>query len=180
MKKQFLTSIGGASLAILILAVFAQVWAAAVNKASQSLQNEHLVGSWVTSVKGTSEPESITITTHKPLGPVPGTFVTSGAFADSGILVTESRVVSALPSPFGVVTHLLLRFDGQQGSFWMRTQIIETVTDDEHIFANDGVWVIVDGTGTYSTLRGTGDMEGTVDDVANLITRTYTGLVHFR
>ena len=127
-----------------------------------------------------AERESVTISTQKPLGPVPGTFTTSGAFVDSGILVTDSRVVSAIRSPFGVVTHLLLRLEGQQGTFWLRAQVIETVTDDEHIFANAGIWSIVDGTGAYSTLHGTGDMEGTVDDAANLITRVFIGLVHAR
>jgi hypothetical protein len=127
-----------------------------------------------------SEQLSIVISTQKPLGPVPGTFSTAGAFVDSGTLITEQRNVSALPSPFGVVTHLVLRFDGAQGSFTMRTQIIETVTDDPNVFANSGVWVIFDGTGAYTHLQGTGDMEGTVDDAANLITRIYAGLVHFR
>lgn len=126
-----------------------------------------------------SEQLSIVISTQKPLGPVPGTFSTAGAFVESGTLVTERRDVSALPSPFGVVTHLVLRFDGQHGSFSMRTQIIETVTDDPNVFANNGVWVIFNGTGAYADLQGTGDMEGTVDDAANLITRIYTGSVHF-
>jgi hypothetical protein len=127
-----------------------------------------------------SEQLPIVISAQKPLGPVPGTFSTAGAFVDSGTLVTQQRNVSALPSPFGVVNHLVLQFDGQQGSFTMRAQDIETVTDDPDVFADTGVWVILNGTGAYADLRGTGDMEGTVDDAANLITRIYTGLVHFR
>jgi|SRR5688572_29973338 len=121
--------------------------------------------------------ETLIISTQKPLGPVPGTFTTSGAFVETGVVVTEQRIVSAIPSPFGVVTHLVLLFEGQQGTFRIRTEIIETVTDDEHIFANNGTWVIVGGTGAYSALRGTGEIEGTVDDEANLITRVFTGLV---
>ena len=62
----------------------------------------------------------------------------------------------------------------------MRAQIIETVTDNPNVFADTGVWVILNGTGAYANLQGTGDMEGTVDDATNLITRIYTGLVHFR
>ena len=127
-----------------------------------------------------SQREILVINTTKPLGPVPGQFSTSGAFSDAGVLVTEQRIVSAVPSPFGVVTHLMLRFDGQYGTFTLRTQIIETVTDDPAIFANEGTWVVVDGTGAYATLYGTGEVEGTVDDAANLITRDYTGLVHFK
>src|SRR5262249_37738022 len=133
----------------------------------------------LTCAAAASEKEAITISTLKPLGPALGTFSTIGAFSDFGILVTVDRNVSALPSPFGVVTHLVLRFEGQQGTFTIRTQIKETVTENENIFFNEGSWVIVDGTGAYSTLQGTGDMEGTVNDVANLITRIFTGLVHF-
>ena len=85
------------------------------------------------------------ISTQKAFGPVPGTFSTSGAFADYGTLITEHRTTSAIPSPFGVVTHLVLLFEGQQGTFTLRTQIIETVTNDPNIFADDGVWVIISG-----------------------------------
>lgn len=128
---------------------------------------------------GAAPPElaAITISTEKPLGPALGTFSTSGAFADSGVLVTESRLVSGIGAPFGVVAHLVLRFEGALGTFTIRTQIIETFAADDPIALNTGVWVIVDGTGAYSTLHGTGDMVGTVDDEANLITRIYTGIV---
>ena len=126
-----------------------------------------------------SENAAITISTAKPLGPALGTFSTVGAFADFGILVTVDRNVSALPAPFGVVTHLVLRLEGQQGTFTIRTQIRESATEDPNIFFNQGVWVIVEGTGAYSTLRGTGNMQGTVNDAENLISRFYTGLVHF-
>ena len=124
--------------------------------------------------------ETLVISTEKPLGPVPGTFSTSGAFVDNGILVTQQRIVSALPAPFGVVTHLVLLFEGQQGTFTIRAEIKETLTGDEHIFANEGTWVVLGGTGAYSTLHGAGHMEGTVDDSVNLITRIYTGLVFFK
>ena len=123
--------------------------------------------------------ETLVITTEKPLGPVPGTFSTSGAFVDNGVLVTQWRLVSALPAPFGVVTHLVLLFEGQQGTFTVRTEIRETLTGDEHIFANEGTWVFLGGTGAYATLRGTGRMQGTVDDSVNLITRIYTGQAFF-
>src|SRR5262245_44884889 len=122
---------------------------------------------------------AITIGTEKPLGPALGTFSTFGAFSDSGILVTESRVVSAIRSPFGLVSHLVLNFEGALGTFTIRAQIIETVIDGdvEGVWINEGVWVIVDGTGAYSSLHGGGNVDGTVDHEANLITRIYTGMV---
>ena len=49
MKKQILKALGGVSLAILMLAAFAQVWVSAENKGNESLQNDNeqgLVGSW--------------------------------------------------------------------------------------------------------------------------------------
>ena len=133
----------------------------------------------LTSPVEANERAAIAISAAKPLGPVPGTFSTVGAFSDFGIMSTVSRSVSALPAPFGVVTHLVLRFEGQQGTFTIRTQIKETATENPNIFFNRGVWAVVEGTGAYSTLRGTGDMQGTVDDLLNQINRFFTGLVHF-
>lgn len=47
MKKQILKALGGASLAILALTFFTQVWVSAQNKDSQSFANDQtLVGSW--------------------------------------------------------------------------------------------------------------------------------------
>jgi hypothetical protein len=134
----------------------------------------------LTSAAAASQREVLVISTEKPLGPALGSFSTSGAFSDSGVLVTERLIFSAVPSPFGVVSHLVLRFEGQQGTFTVETQIMETVTDDVNVFADEGTWVILDGSGAYATLRGTGDVEGTVDDAANLVTRVFTGLVHFK
>lgn len=126
-----------------------------------------------------SQSEALVIRTSKALGPVPGPFSTGGAFVDSGVVFTERRSVTALPSPFGVIGHLTLKFEGRHGTYTLRAQVVETLTDDSDVFANEGVWVIAGGTGAYATFRGTGDMEGTVDDGANLILRHYTGLVHF-
>ncbi len=51
MKKQILKAIGGVSLAILVLVVFAQVWVSAQDKNSDLSQNEQgLIGSWNLSV----------------------------------------------------------------------------------------------------------------------------------
>jgi hypothetical protein len=37
----------------------------------------------------------------------------------------------------------------------------------------------VDGTGAYEDLRGQGEITGTADHNTNVISRTYTGIVHF-
>ena len=122
--------------------------------------------------------EALIISTDKPLGPAIGTFTTSGAFVEGGTLVTVSRLVSAGPAPFGVVSHFVLLFEGEHGTFTIRTQIIERDAFDENIFTNEGTWVIEDGTGAYATLRGSGTVEGIVDHQLNNIHRVYTGMVH--
>lgn len=126
-----------------------------------------------------SPPESVTIAASKPLGPVPGTFATSGAISDVGTFITIRRVVSAVPAPTFLVSHLTLLFEGTFGTFTVEAQITETVTADPAILINEGRWVIVDGTGAYATLHGGGEVIGTVNDTLNLITRTFTGVVHF-
>ena len=138
-----------------------------------------LVAAFTGSVLAGATQETVTISTSKPLGPGLGTFSASGAVSDSGTLVTVGRHFSAIPAPQHLVTHLVLRFEGSQGTFTIRTQIIETPTEDPAVFTDEGVWAIVDGTDGYSGLHGTGIVVGTVDDIANLITRVFNGTIHF-
>jgi len=126
-----------------------------------------------------SPPESVTIAASKPLGPVPGTFSTSGAISDAGTFTTIRRVVSAVPAPTFLVSHLTLLFAGAFGTFTVEAQITETLTADPAILVNEGRWSIVDGTGAYATLHGEGEVIGTVNDTLNLVTRTFRGVVHF-
>src|SRR6266478_1093085 len=70
-----------------------------------------------------SPPESVTIAASKPLGPVPGTFSTSGAISDAGTFTTIRRVVSAVPAPTFLVSHLTLLFAGAFGTFTVEAQI---------------------------------------------------------
>jgi hypothetical protein len=121
-----------------------------------------------------SERAAITISTAKPLGPALGTFSTVGAFPDFGTLVTVNRTVSALPAPFGVVTHLVPRFEGNRA---------RSRSDLNH---RDGhrrpAYFLQSGRLghrrrnrclLYSSWNR--NMQGTVNDAENLITRLYTG-----
>ena len=47
------------------------------------------------------------------------------------------------------------------------------------MLTDQGTWVVRDGTGAYESLRGDGDVTGTADDNSGVISRTYTGTVHF-
>ncbi|MFN8633158.1 MAG: hypothetical protein U0893_04825 [Chloroflexota bacterium] len=123
--------------------------------------------------------ETITITTLKPLGPVDGSFATSGAFVDVGVLTTLNLHFSAIPAPDHLITHPTLRFKGDNGSFTVKAQIRETPTSNPQVFADTGVWEIVDGTGAYAKLHGGGTLVGTVDDDSGVVNRTYSGKVHF-
>jgi hypothetical protein len=65
-------------------------------------------------------------------------FSTSGAFVESGMVVTAAdRQRAAVSVRRGQPPDAAIR--GQQGTFTIRTQIIETVTEDEHIFANEAL-----------------------------------------
>jgi hypothetical protein len=125
------------------------------------------------SVSGT-----VTIATTKPLGPFPGTFAASGAISDTGVLRTLNLNFSAIPAPDHVIDHLTLRFEGTRGTFTVKAQIRESVTDNPLVLADTGVWEIIDGTGVYASLHGGGTVVGTVDDAQSLVTRIYSGQVH--
>ena len=133
----------------------------------------------VASAAAASAPTPVTIQTQKPFGPAPGTFSATGAISDSGSFANVGRVVSAIPAPTFVINHLAQRFEGALGSFTLRAQIKETVTADPLVLTGDGTWVVVDGTGAYATMHGTGTVTGTADEQTGVITRVYTGGVLF-
>ena len=53
------------------------------------------------------------------------------------------------------------------------------MTADPLVSTSTGTWTVIDGTGAYARLHGTGTISGTADDNINLITRLYVGSVHF-
>ena len=133
----------------------------------------------VASPAAASAPTPVTIQTQKPFGPAPGTFSATGAISDSGSFANGGRIVSAIPAPTFVINHLVQRFEGALGSFTLRAQIKETVTANPLVLTGDGTWVVVDGTGAYATMHGTGTITGTADEQTGVITRVYTGGVLF-
>ena len=119
----------------------------------------------------------VTIETRKPFGPSSGTFSSTGAIPDSGTFLNSSVILGEVDASDVVTVHLTQRFEGALGSFTMRAAITETTTDDPAVLTDDGTWAIIDGTGTYETLRGRGRVIGTVDAGRDLMDRTYTGIV---
>ncbi len=127
-----------------------------------------------------SKGTSVTIETQKPFGPSPGTFSASGAITDSGTFVNSSFVFSGVGAPTFTIVHAKQVFDGALGTFTLTANIKETVTADPNVLTDEGTWAIVDGTGAYKDLHGRqGEITGTADDNTNVISRTYTGDVHF-
>ena len=125
-----------------------------------------------------SQPISVHIETEKPFGFLPGTFSAAGGISDSGVFENLSRTVSGIGAPGFLISHIVLEFEGALGTFVVRAEIKETVTDDPNVLTNEGSWVILGGTGAYETLRGQGRLTGTADHNTGVISRTYTGNVH--
>ncbi|MEO8330692.1 MAG: hypothetical protein ABI586_11845 [Candidatus Nanopelagicales bacterium] len=123
--------------------------------------------------------EALTFTTAKPFGPVPGTFEATGGFTDSGTFTNTRFVFGALGAPTFVSIHVTQVFQGTQGSFTLRAEIKETLTQDPLVLVDSGTWAIIDGTGVYETVHGRGAITGTADEHSGVISRTYTGTVRF-
>lgn len=124
-----------------------------------------------------SAPTAVTIQTQKPFGPTPGTFASTGAISDSGTFANVSRTVGGIGAPTFLINHLVQRFEGAFGSFTLRAEIKETLTDDPLVLAGEGTWAVLDGTGAYASLHGHGTVTGTANDHTGVITRVYTGRV---
>ena len=124
-------------------------------------------------------PQSITIDTFRLQGS-PGTFSVSGAASDAGTFTTLGVHFSALPAPRHLIVHATYLFVGNLGSFTLRLQLVETVTDDPSILVGSGTWVLVDGTGIYEGAHAQGEIQGTADHTTDplQLTRTYTGMFH--
>lgn len=126
-----------------------------------------------------SQRGAVTIETQKPFGPSPGTFSATGAISDSGTFVNSSFVFGGLGAPNFVSVHATQTFAGAFGTFTLRVDIKETATADPNVLTDNGTWAVIDGTGAYATLQGGGQVTGTADDNTGVISRTYTGAVHF-
>ena len=121
---------------------------------------------------------AVTIETRKPFGPTAGIFSSTGAMSESGTFVNSSLILEDVDTPDVVTVHVTQRFDGVLGTFTLRATITEAATADPHVLADDGMWLIIAGTGAYESLRGRGRLTGVVDGDLDLISRTYSGTVH--
>jgi hypothetical protein len=123
---------------------------------------------------------AVTIETHKPFGPLPGIFSSSGAIPESGTFLNSSVIFGDVGASDLVTVHVTQRFDGALGTFTLHAAITETATEDPNVLTDDGTWEIIDGTGAYETLQGRGRVMGTADETRDLVSRIYSGTVHRR
>ena len=124
--------------------------------------------------------DTVTIETHKPFGPAPGTFSSTGAISESGTFQNSSVILRHSDAPDSVTVDITQRFQGTLGTFTLRAAISETATEDPHVLSDHGSWVIIGGTGAYETLQGGGRVTGTADDNLDLIRRSYSGTLRHR
>jgi hypothetical protein len=119
----------------------------------------------------------VTIETHKPFGPSPGIFASTGAIPESGTFVNSSVIFERVDARDFLTVHITQRFDCVLGTFTLRATITETATADPNVLTDEGTWEVIDGTGAYETLHGRGRVTGTADGNLDLISRTYSGTV---
>jgi hypothetical protein len=135
--------------------------------------------SWAPSARA-SQRGAVMITTEKPFGPSPGSFSATGAISDSGTFFNTRIAFGGVGAPNFVSVHVTQEFDGAFGSFTLRADIKETPTaGDPNVATDEGTWAVISGTGAYSAMRGQGQVTGTADENTGVISRTYTGTVHF-
>ena len=122
-----------------------------------------------------SEPVTITVqTVEAATGEASGPFTAAGPICPSGVTYTESRDTSGFERGFGGqirVTKLFVCDDGS-GSFELKLNVAIRFGP----FSDTYNWVVVDGTGAYADLRGTGSGTGT--PAGDVLLDEYAGSMH--
>ena len=115
-----------------------------------------------------------------------GTFVATGAIADAGTFSFDLDSPRAFAfAGFGAPTFGLARslefFVGESGAFTLENVVKFSLTDAPGVFAVEGNWSVVSGTGAYATLRGQGSITGVIDATGaqELFLFEFTGTAHY-
>ena len=129
-----------------------------------------------------SAPQSVTIDTHKQLGPFTGTWTATGALSDGGSFASVAATFGASGAPTFHTLHVVYRFTGTEGTFDIRADLQEGPTaENPDIWYSEGTWSVVAGTGAYASLRGQGRVTGFVDQTDpnyQYADRVYAGEAH--
>lgn len=123
-----------------------------------------------------SAPQDVTIVIQQHFtGPdtLAGTFVASGAIADSGSYVETFRLA-------GRTVHGVKTLTGRDGTITLQSQGVLVPTGETTAEIVHGRWVILSGAGAYAELQGEGDVSVSVDFAQGSGVATHTGQVHVR
>jgi hypothetical protein len=98
-----------------------------------------------------------------------GTFSASGAVADTGT-VTDQAHFDAVPSPVTAVLEQDRTLSGSKGTLTLRCTQRIPPGQSGPVLTNTGSCVVLDATGAYAGLRGSGRLAGTTDFSATPVT----------
>jgi hypothetical protein len=104
----------------------------------------------------------------------------SGAVNDSGPFVDPVEFFAGKGSPL-TTFHAVRTYEGRQGTFTVRAEVVITPSSDPHIaFFVSGGWAIIRGTGAYSDLRGQGTLheQAVISPCCGLV-GIWSGRVHY-
>ena len=97
------------------------------------------------------------------VGTYSGTFSASGAVTDTGT-VTAQALFGAFPSPVAAVLQTVRTLSGSDGTLTLRcNQRTFPPNQSTTVVANAGSCVVLNATGAYAGLRGSGSLTGTTD-----------------
>ena len=133
---------------------------------------------WAAAAAGATPPQPVAIEVHTTgagdAGPA-GPFTASGSVCPAGETETLSRSTAGFERGFGGQIQVRKRFicDDGSGTFDLLLNVAIRFGDPLTIAFH---WVVVDGTGAYAGLHGTGTGTGVPTDAYLL--DTYTGALH--
>ena len=117
----------------------------------------------------------VTITVEVTIGGSDNPFVaTGGMVCDAGVASNlEGNFVGGYSNTHAQI-QVFQRFECDDGTFDMHVRVALSFTT----FETAGTWSVVDGTGAYDTLRGTGTITGETQGIG-MIRDTFEGSLHF-
>jgi hypothetical protein len=104
-----------------------------------------------------------------PIGAPVGTYSAAGDITDAGAFVFET-FRSQGPFVPVVTEHIVETYSGEAGSLTIRQQCLSTFAG--FFFADTCNVVLIDGSGAYSDLRGTGKCQGVINLITGVASRT--------
>ena len=103
------------------------------------------------------------------VGTYSGTFSASGTVSDAGTVTAQARF-GAVPSPATGVLQTVRTLRGGNGTLTLRCTQRTPPNQATTVVSNTGSCVVLEATGAYAGLRGSGSLTGTTDFGATPVT----------